>query len=261
MSTILRQQNLKKALLELELSSKEIEVLLALLEQGKASAGHLARILPKISRTSIYDQLHFLEQKGLISSVEEDKKTIYLPEHLGHVIDNLEKNKRALEEKQNALRSVIDIYDQFRAGTAYRPNVRTFKGKEGINAVHREIQDSRKELLAIGDLSAVMRAFPGVRVEDNLQDFQTHKISRKSLLVRNPEGELYLKISLPSEFNHFKWLPKNTSINTDTLIWEGHAAIIDYNEPVNAVVIDNPTIYDTFVSWFEMMWNIGIEIK
>ena len=37
----------------------------------------------------------------------------------------------------------------------------------------------------------------------------------------------------------------------------GHVAIIDYSSQLSAIVIDNPTIYNTFVAWFEMIWNTG----
>ncbi|HLC70351.1 MAG TPA: helix-turn-helix domain-containing protein [Patescibacteria group bacterium] len=260
MSTEVRQQELKHALEELDLSSKEVDVLLALLQAGRASASDLSNRLPTVSRTSIYDQLRSLEQKGLLSTTVEKKTTLYQPEHLGHMIDKLEQDKQVLEQKQNSLRSVTDTYEQMRSGTAYYPCVRTFKGKQGIRAVHRELQNARKELCAIGDLSAVIRAFPNVRTEDNLKDFQTHNIPRKSLMVHNTAGEQYLKVAPPSDSNHVRWLPKDTTVNTDTLMWDGHIAIIDYTEPANTIVIDNPTVYDTFVDWFEMLWNTGKDV-
>lgn len=257
MSTNLRQQKIKNTLEVLCLSAKEIKVLLMLLQKGKANAPVLASLLPNISRTSIYDQLKSLEKKGLVNSIIEDKTIFYQPQDLEHVIDNLEYDKKAIEQKQNNLRSVTDLYKQIKSGTAYRPGVRKFIGPQGVRAVHREVQDARKKLRAIGNLSAVIRAFPSVRTEDNLKDFQTYKILRKSLMVHNSKAEQYLKIAPPSDFHQVKWLPKDTTINTDTLIWDGHVAIIDYTEPINAVVIDNPTIYDTFVGWFEMIWKIS----
>ena len=262
MSTNHRRQVISEALEHLDLGSKELETLLVLLESGRSTASELGKRLPKVSRTAVYDLLRSLQNRGLVSSVVEGETTYFTPEQIDHVVDRLEQEKRAVEEKQNALRSVADLYNQMRSGTAYQPGVRFFKGKEGIRAVHREVQNARKELLAIGDLSAVMRAFPGVHAEDNLKDFQVFGIQRRGLLAHNKEGEFYLQVAAPSKVNRVKWLPENVTVNTDTLIWEGHVAIIDYTDPINAVVIDNPTIHKTFVQWFEMMWGAsGEEIK
>lgn len=261
-STIVRQQKLTNILQELGLSLKETQVLMALLTSGRMSPSDLAKLVPGISRTAVYDLLGSLMRRGLASSSEENGITIYAATNIGHVVDLLEQEKRAIDEKQNSLRSVMDVYEQLRGGTAYRPGVRFFEGKDGVRAVHREVQDARKELRAIGDLSAVMSAFPGIRSEDNLKDFTTYNISRRGLLINNPEGESYLRVAPPSQINHVKWLPSEMKINTDTLIWDGHVAIIDYSNPINAVVIDNPGIYETFVSWFEMMWKFsGEEIR
>lgn len=261
MSTDQRQQELTHTLEELGISSKEVEVLYELLRVGRASAAELAKTLPSISRTSVYDQLRTLEQKSLVSTIVEEKGVVYQPEQLGYVIDTLEQDKRAIEQKQNALRSVTDFYEQMRNGTTYRPGVRTFKGRQGIRAVHRELQDARTELRAIGDLAAVAKIFPSIRTEDNLKDFQTNKIPRWSLMAHNKEAEQYLKIAPPGDLHHVRWLPKDTVISTDTLLWEGHVAIIDYTEPGSAVVIDNPTIYQTFLNWFAMMWQVSEEVR
>ncbi len=261
MSTEDRQKKITDILNKLNLSSKEIEVLLALLKNGRSSASDISYLIMNITRTSIYDQLYSLEKKGFISTVIEKRKKLYQPENLEHIVESLEQDKREIEQKQKALRSVSDIYEQMKSGTAYRPSVRTFKGKNGILAVHRELQDARKKLYAIGDLAAVMRIFPDVQIEDNLKDFQTYKILRKSLMVHNTSGEKYLKVAPQTNFHKIRWLPKGTTVNTDTLIWDGHVAIIDYIEPINAVVIDNPTIYDTFNDWFELIWKSSEDIN
>lgn len=260
MSTKSRQQELVEALKGFDLSNKEIKVLLALLESGRAKAAHLANMVENISRTSVYDQLKALERKGLVSALVEGRSVFYQPENLAHAIDSLEDEKRVILDKQNSLRSVADLYEQLKTGTAYKPGVRTFRGKQGIRAVHRELQDARQELRAIGDLAAVLRAFPETRLEDNLKDFQTHKIPRWSLMVKNREAEEYLKVAPAGQFHTVKWLPKDAAVNTDTLLWKGHTAIIDYTMPMNAVVIDNPTIYETFLGWFKILWSKSEEI-
>lgn len=78
---------------------------------------------------------------------------------------------------------------------------------------------------------------------------------KKDLMLKNTQAEKYLKIAKAGEFHKIKWLPENTNLQTDTLIWEGHTAIIDYTENLSGVVIDNPTIANTFSVCFDLIWN------
>lgn len=68
-------------------------------------------------------------------------------------------------------------------------------------------------------------------------------------------AEKYLKVAPIGELHKVKWLPEGTELQTDTLIWEGYTAIIDYTENLSGVVIDNPAISDTFSVWFDLIWS------
>lgn len=260
MSTNNRQQKIAKALEILGIVGREQTVFFTLLEQGAVNAATLAKQLKSIPRTSIYDILKNLQQQGLISSYTENEQTFYQIEKIEHIIDSIEEQKRELTEKQNSIRSVSDLFKQIKAGTAYKPGTRFFDGKKGILAIHRELQDARAETRTIVDIASVSKIFPRMFIEDNLKDFQTYNILKKDLMIKSEEAEKYLKAAPITAFHQVKWLPPDVQFATDTLMWDGHVAIIDYTEPVNAVVIDNPTIYETFVAWFEMMWNTGKDV-
>ena len=63
---------------------------------------------------------------------------------------------------------------------------------------------------------------------------------------------VWLRSSIIRSLNFWAFTPDPSAQKP---MWEGHVAIIDYSSQLSAVVIDNPTIYDTFVAWFEMMWG------
>ncbi len=237
------------------LSDKEMLVFFTLLEKDEATAPEIARAIPKIPRTSVYDLLDNLCNLALVSSFKKGTHTYYKTGSAEHIIDILEEKKRVLSEKQNALRSVSDVLRQLHAGTAYRPGVRFFEGENGILAIHRELQNARKEMWSIVNFEAIHRVLPMVHNEDRLKDFQTYAIPRKTLIVHNPDGEQYLRAAPVTSIHRVKWLPKSVEIKTDTLVWEGHVAIIDYAQHINGIIIDNPTIHATFASWFQMMWD------
>lgn len=254
MSTISRQQKIKDALAILNIAGRESEVFLALLQYGVSTAARLAKHTPSIPRTSVYDIIRTLQKQGLVSSFERDGELYYQVENIEHVADSIEAQKRELTEKQNRLRSVADLFNQIKTGTAYEPGIRHFEGKQGILAIQRELQNARQETRTIVDIASVYRTFPRMLVEDNLKDFQTYKVLKKDLMIKSREAERYLKVAPISPLHQVKWLPPDVSFKTDTLIWEGHVAIIDYSDRLSGIIIDNPTISQTFVAWFEMMW-------
>jgi len=255
MSTINRQQNkLEQMLGKLSLSKKEVAVFLKLLNLGKATAAEVARGSRDIARTSVYDVLNSLVGQGLASSFIEDDKKYFQVQDIEHIVDSIETQKRELADKQDYLRSVSDLFKQMKSGSAYTPTVRFFEGEKGILAIHREILKNRKEVLAIGNMAAIAKTFPRILIEDNLKEFKTHRVPMRTLFIKNREAERYIKIAV-YENRYFKWLPENVQLDTDTFIWEGHVAILDYTEHLSGVVIDNPAISSTFTAWFNMMWD------
>jgi len=255
MSMNSRQQKIKEILSQLGLTDRASRVFCVLLEFGVSTAIVISKQVQDIPRTSIYDILKTLQNGGLVSSFDRDGDIYYRVENVEHAVDVVEEQKRVLVDKQNVIRSAADIFHQFKSGTIYEPGTRFFDGKKGILAIHRELQNARTETRTIVNVASVYQVFPRMLSEDNLKDFQIFQTMKKDLMIRSKEAERYLKVAPVTKFHQVKWLPSSVQFNTDTLIWAGHVAIIDYAEHLSGVVIDNPTIADTFVAWFEMVWN------
>jgi sugar-specific transcriptional regulator TrmB len=255
MSTDYRLQKIREILSLLDLTDRECEVFFILLKNGTSTPANIAKQIRSIPRTSIYDILKTLQYHGLISHFNQGNTIYYQIENIEHIADNIEIQKRELNEKQNKIRSMADLFQQLKSGTVYKPKIRYFEDKQGIFAMHRELQNARKETRTIVDIASVCQTFPHTLTEDNLKDFQMYQILKKDLMIKTKEAERYLKVAPITPFHQVKWLPPEILFKTDTLIWEGHVAIIDYSDELSGIIIDNPTISATFVSWFEMMWN------
>lgn len=259
MSTINRhtstKEQLGEALLGFGLSSRELAVFFTIMELGRSSAAGLAQKHEDIPRTSIYDIVASLESRGLISKYEEKGQLLYQAGGIDHIIDILESKKREIDAQQQELRSLVDVFNQIKMGSAYQPRVRFYEGKAGFVAMQREVSNVRTPICGMVDMAAVARVFPSTIFQDNLRDLHVHKVPKRDLVVKNHQGETYLKTTPPSDFRKAKWLPKEVQFQTDTLIWEGHVAMFDYSGEPSGVIIDNPAIYKTFLAWFEMMWE------
>lgn len=266
MSTDDRQQNNLNQpnilLKELGLDDRQAEVYIEVMRSGKLSPSQIAQKHRSIPRSSIYDILGTLQSQGFVSTVQESGKLYYQAQGIEHVIDVLDEEKRKVEVKQRKLRSAADVFIQIQTGSTYRPAVRHFEGKNGFVAMQREISNVRSPMRTLVDLAAVAKTFPSSIFQDNLKDLFLNKVEKHDLMIKNHEAETYLKAAPPTAFHRIKWLPTEVKFQTDTLIWEGHVAIMDYSGSPSGVIIDNPAIYQTFMAWFNMMWNtIQDEVK
>lgn len=257
-----QQKDLEPLLQNINLSQRETKIFLTLLNLEKATAAQIAESNSSIPRPSVYDVIKSLERQGLVSSFIQEGKTYFQIQDIEHIIDVIEEQKRELTDRQNTLRSLTDLFRQIKSGSAYKPAVRFFEGKAGIMAIHRELQNARKETKTIVDIASVVKVFPRMLIdEDDLKDFTLYRIPKKDLMIKSVEAQKYLEIAPINKTHLVKWLPQNVIFETDTLIWNGHTAILDYSHHLSGVIIDNPAIAKTFEAWFDMMWgNIKEEI-
>lgn len=264
MPTVSRQQNSFETLrvkLRSIFGERKTEVFLVILQSGKLTAADVAKKISHIPRASVYDVLDSLRRNGLVSIFEENGKKYFQIENIENTLSAWEQKRKDIETREASLRSLADTINQLKNSIQYQPSIRFFEGKNGILAIQREIQEARTETRTIVDISAVSRTFPAIFSEDNLNKFQKYKVFKKDLMIKSPEAERYLQVA-PLNANHMvKWLPANVKFQTDTLIWDGHVAILDYSTHLSGVIIDNPSIYQTFHAWFEMMWTGLPDIK
>lgn len=248
---------------KLSLSRKEKDIFLTLLRAGKTTAALIAQENSAIPRTSVYDVIKSLKRSELVTSFTEGKKIFFQVQDVENIITTIEDKKREMTDQQNFFREAADFFNQMKSGSAYRPTVRFFEGKQGILTIHRELQNTKKETKTIVNIASVSKIFPRILIEeDNLKDFQIYCILKKDLMVKTKEAEQYLKVAPVNEYHQIKWLPTDVKFQTDTLIWEGHTAILDYSGYPSGVIIDNPAIAKTFEAWFDMIWNsIREEVK
>lgn len=251
-----QQKGLEPLLRNIDLSQREAKIFLTLLSLRRTTAAKIAQANSSIPRPSVYDVIKSLERQGLVSSFVQEGKKYFQVQDIEHIIDAIEEQKRELTDKQNTLHSMADLFKQIKSGSAYKPTVRFFEGKAGIMAIHRELQNARAETKTIVNIASVTKVFPRMLVdEDNLKDFTIYNIPKKDLIIKSEEAQKYLRIAPITKTHRVKWLPQGVTFETDTLIWNGRTAILDYSQHLSGVIIDNPTIARTFESWFNMMWE------
>lgn len=126
--------DLKNLLLGIGLKAKEADVYLAILALGQGTASKIAR-KAHIVRTTAYDILSSLFEKGLVTLTGKEPKQEYVaesPDNLKIYIENeLAKKKTDLEEVKNILLPQLKSIHN----TGSRPKVMFYEGVEGMEKV------------------------------------------------------------------------------------------------------------------------------
>lgn len=132
---------LKQKLLDFGFSDKEASVYLAMLELGPASAQDIAKAAG-VNRATTYVMIESLKRRGLMSSVEREKKVCFSAESPEHLLAITREEERQIERKRKSLEELLPQFMALYASVESKPRVRFFEGEEGIAAA-REIQMAR----------------------------------------------------------------------------------------------------------------------
>lgn len=120
-----------KYLKDIGLSDKETAVYLALLSFDKALIPDIGK-KAGIKRPTTYVILDSLTKKGLVSEVNEGKKTFYMAEPPEKLNLFVERQMHLLEENKKSLSIIIPQLKGIQREEGEKPLVQFFDGKEGV---------------------------------------------------------------------------------------------------------------------------------
>lgn len=115
---------------KLGLNKKEVSAYLALLELGQGTLADLARSA-KIKRTTLYDIVKSLKEKGLASTIRSGGRLLYTAEDPRSL-------QSRLEEQRLLLTSVLPELLSIANALPLKPKVRYYEGTDGIKEVYRD---------------------------------------------------------------------------------------------------------------------------
>ncbi len=242
---------LNKELEKIGLNKKEAKVYLACLELSEATVWQIAK-KSGVKRTTVYDIIEILKDKGLISSVIKNKKAYYYAESPKKLENNLNEKKEILQGIMPELLSVANMMDK-------KPKIKYFEGAEGMKEVLRDtLNYPNQEMLAW---------FPEETTYEVGDDFfyreYIPKRIEKKIWVRAlaPDTDAMIKLAEgdEKELRQTRLLPKEKFNSTVAIeLYGKHKVLIVGYKENNAIVIESEQIYTALKSMFEIMWE-GLE--
>jgi len=245
-------EKLKKALLQLNLTEKEIASYITLLEQGALSIQNISRNTG-INRVTTYAAIEELKQKGLVSESRKGKRKLFVAENPESLEFLIEKQRHKIRREEDIFHNLIlpslkaiDIKQE------NRPQIKFFEGLEGIYKVYDEYTLANSDILTCGSYDAVMKVSSWEVEKNYIEELRKRKIFFRGILENTEINRKFTEIS--RGVMHNKFLPKGTRVSSDILVFGSAVALISY-EKKSATLIEDESIAQAIRMYLDFMWD------
>jgi sugar-specific transcriptional regulator TrmB len=228
---------------DLDFTDNEIKVYIVLLRIGSAKAGRIAKE-SALERTSTYNALKRLVEKGMVSSIFEANRKVFSASEPSKIVD-------IFKEKEERASLVIPKLEELKKFEKEKENILKFRGYSGVKTVLNDVLSVCKDgdeymiMGSEGQLSERMPLFAKI--------FVARKDKRKlmsRILVRKGN-----KQTVSSKYTKVRFVPQEVISPAVTTIYGSKVHIILWSEIPEAIIIDDADVAKTYRSYFEFMWK------
>lgn len=244
--------NIKKTLIELGLSETEARVYLSMLELGPESVQNVAK-LAEISRTAAYEIISHLQEKGLVSTFEKGKKTVFSAEDPEKLEDYFHGRMDRMKIQLGTLDRMLPELRVMKGGV--RPRVRFYTGEEGVRALFRDVVAMKADdLMEVANIDTVytfvdQKLLSEARKAEGYQDIPVKVLHLGQIRNPNPKAEFR---QLDKKFGDFQG---------NIWIYAAHVAFINFVGDIEVVIIENKVFADTMRVLFGVAWQTATPNK
>lgn len=245
---------LEKYLQEIGLSDKEATVYLALLQVDNASVLDLAK-KTKINRTTIYFVLESLQKKGLVSEIQQGKKTFFAAEPPERLETYVERQKTILEEHSKRLKEMLPEIKAVQREIGERPVVKYFEGRDAAFSVNTGFFEVSNPKEKIGYFLTNYDLIHEVFTEEELAKAQKARPKKKILaktIYATSKGALFPsnEMSERKRVNH-----NENPVFCDISVYEDRVQIVTLGKRISSILIQSRDVADTLKTLFRLAFN------
>jgi sugar-specific transcriptional regulator TrmB len=238
--------NLEKNLNELGLTSKEAKMYLTSIELGKANISDISK-KSGLNRSTAYIVLGSLRDKGLMMTIIQKKKRLYVPADPSNLQDMIEKKNMILEQILPRLKGMSNL-------PSHKPTMSYYEGESGILKTYLDNLTAKGEILTIAG-------------ENTFNELIINKVP--DYIERRAKNRILLKIISPDTEAMRKWKQQDVQhlritklvprdrfpfkVNID--IYNDKVAITSMEQSIG-LIIEDAGITETLRLFFKLSWEL-----
>lgn len=233
---------------EFGLTKTEEKVYLVLIHQGTSSASELIK-KTQLHRTTVYDVLDRLIEKGVVSFVIENKIKKYSPVNPSKFLDIALEEKKQAEAKEELAKRIIFEMNSLKKEEKSKSTAQIFVGLKGQKTIMNDIIEEGKDFVEFGGEGLF---------QDELPDY-TRQWAEKRVL-KNIKAKIISTQGTPApiwKMNQVKFVPKEYQSPAATMIYADKVAIFIHEEPITIILIESKRLSNSYRSYFNLLWKIA----
>ena len=231
--------NVENALEKIGLSPNEIKVYLTLNDRGSQKAGKVSKIA-KIDRSSCYNALKLLQEKGLVSYVMIGAVKFFQAAGPRRILDYI-------REQEEDIKSVLPELQKRHGAAKIEGQVRMFKGIKGVKSIFLDIARTGSDNFVFGSEGQFSERMPEFALQfDRLK--KEHNV-KTNLIIRKGRKETDKKTSEYRYVSNVSESPAVTNIYGDKI------AIVIWTDEPEGIIIENKAAARAYKSYFDFMWK------
>lgn len=238
---LIHRMDVEKTLRWIGLSTNESKLYLAMLKEGTSKAGKLAR-LAQLNRTSTYEALRSLLEKGLASYVIQENRKWFSAVDPKRLVEYI-------KEKEEEAKKVLPELEKQYTTPEEKHNVTLYYSYNGIKTVFMDILREGKDNCVLDsevNFTERMPYFvPQFKREIEKAGIKIKHIARKGVRVN------------PTKTTTVRFLDLKTMSPVATNIYGDKVALIIWTENPEAVIIKNKAAAEAYREYFEELWKIS----
>lgn len=231
---------IEKTLEKIGLSPNEIKVYLVLNDHGSTKAGRISK-LANIDRSSAYNALKLLQEKGFVSYVFVGKVKWFQATGPQRILEYIK------EQEDDILAILPDLQERHKR-KKIEGQVRMFKGIKGVKSVFLDIIRTGKDNCAFGSEGQFSEKMPEFAYQ--FDRMKKEKGFKTYMLIRKGRKELGKK-----SLTEHRYMPNLAESPAVTNIYGDKIAIVIWTDEPEGIIIENAAAAKAYRSYFDVMWK------
>ncbi|MCL4374919.1 hypothetical protein M1523_03595 [Patescibacteria group bacterium] len=244
----------KRSLMNLGFSDKEIQIYFFLLENGASAVLEIAKVT-NIPRATVYLIIDRLVGQGLVSRSAAGKKKRWLASPPEKLLQTIELKKSAINQAVAAINQSRMQLQALSSAKTQKPKIRYYEGVEGIKSIY---EDS----LSAEEIDVFCLTQNGPRVMGDYLKKYFVRVIRKMIItkdiVSDSKDDKEYQREYSTSRNKIVCIPSRFITNTDYMIYKNCVAFITYRDrvPVGIVIEDNELARFERMR-FKILWKVA----
>lgn len=241
---------LKMTLQGFGLGEKETTVYMALLELGRGTVSQISR-KAGINRTTGYDILSSLANKGLVTISGKEPKSEFAAEPPEAILTYLKKVAEQTSEHIKKAEALIPELNLLHA-KQNRPKIKFYEGTEGLRHVYEDTLTSTEPILAYASIDDMHKALPNYFPE-YYKRRAGKNIAIRAIVPKTPSGEERGAHDAEEKREIAFVPPDKFHFSPEINIYDNKIMIASWKEKLG-VVIESAEIADAMKKIYELAW-------